>query len=778
MKKFLIFILPLIAVLFAFADNEAIKPDGNGTVESPYLLTKIENLVWMEENIAECQSNVFRLENDIDASEMKDWQDRVFEIGSGKNSLDGKEYAFSGVFDGNNYAINNLSSRGAALFHALAGAKISNLKLNNISIGRLFRFDGSKISQDSGALTVSSVDSLITNVHVTGVVYGIGGVVGKIRNSRVVNCSFLGILKSHFLDFAGGIVGEVESTYPSEYVSYIEYCKASGYMECFGDLGLGERYVGGICGCDGDIAYIRYCYADMKIKEIQGQGYIGGICGTPPQNIDDVDGLKVTNSFGISQCYSTCSVDASLNSVIGGIVPGEFEDCVCFDSYYDRDTMSGPSEGIGVTSDELKKSTTFQGWDFANIWSIRENESTPYWHFLPEKTYEVCLIANPFGKLTLEPSKNYYQHGESLTVTANPLDASKTTFVEFKKDLSGSETSVSITMTKDLVIVGDFAKFLSEPEELKKIGIDQDYPLNGHYIQVNDFDMENATLEYPIGSNTSSSDPYFLTTPFRGIYDGQNHYIKNLQPTQQNSFLFGMILQAQVKNLQLLSSSSETRSFQLIVNSYFSQIINCYVNANCGFWISQAPSLCVSVSYSEVTECGLSCTGYHAFNGMIGATTYSEVNKCFVEYYNLSQPSEYSSDVGLTPSVISSTFANCYAKGTFRYPFTKTSAQYEGKVFSNCYAFVYNMVGMCRLGTGEFFNCYANSNYVEKIEGVTGFVSEEDLKKQATFAGWDFENIWGIEEGVGTPYFKYTLPEPAGLFALLSLLLLGLRRQK
>ena len=67
MKNIFYFVMSLIVTSLVFAANEAIKPDGDGTTESPYVLTRIENLVWMGENIAECKSNVFKLANDIDA---------------------------------------------------------------------------------------------------------------------------------------------------------------------------------------------------------------------------------------------------------------------------------------------------------------------------------------------------------------------------------------------------------------------------------------------------------------------------------------------------------------------------------------------------------------------------------------------------------------------------------------------------------------------------------------------------------------------------------------
>jgi hypothetical protein len=49
------------------------------------------------------------------------------------------------------------------------------------------------------------------------------------------------------------------------------------------------------------------------------------------------------------------------------------------------------------------------------------------------------------------------------------------------------------------------------------------------------------------------------------------------------------------------------------------------------------------------------------------------------------------------------------------------------------------------------------------------------MKQQATFENWDFENVWDIDEGEGTPYLRCELPEPCGMLVLLLLPLL-LRR--
>ena len=53
--------------------------------------------------------------------------------------------------------------------------------------------------------------------------------------------------------------------------------------------------------------------------------------------------------------------------------------------------------------------------------------------------------------------------------------------------------------------------------------------------------------------------------------------------------------------------------------------------------------------------------------------------------------------------------------------------------------------------------------------------TDEEMKRQATFENWDFENVWDIDEDEGMPYLRCEVPEPFGMFALLLLLLLRRR---
>lgn len=52
---------------------------------------------------------------------------------------------------------------------------------------------------------------------------------------------------------------------------------------------------------------------------------------------------------------------------------------------------------------------------------------------------------------------------------------------------------------------------------------------------------------------------------------------------------------------------------------------------------------------------------------------------------------------------------------------------------------------------------YSNSYYDSektKISGKPGALTTKQMKQQASFQGWDFDNIWTIQEGVDYPKLR------------------------
>ncbi|MBR5624216.1 hypothetical protein IKW72_04340 [bacterium] len=755
--KNIIALIILIAATFAFAVNEAVKPEGEGTAESPYVLTKIENLVWMNNNMRTCQSSFFCLGNDIDASETAGWETQFVPIGTAKTST-GKSYNFQGVLDGKNFAIKNLHSRNSGLILHLDGAVIKNLHLENVNLGR--RYAG---INKSGGLTPECSNSVITNVHVSGKIkgtYEVGGICGEVEGSQIVNCSFVG-----FINVFGDASGEYSYGGIAGYASYsdLSYCKASGYINCVD----GFARVGGICGFvygmdnyDKYIPRVRYCIADMKIT---AEGNIGGIVGQNfIENIVRYPGSPsyVATEMGLLDNYSLSVAYTSPENTVGGICATFSENTTTSsENYYDKTGINGTVVGKGLSPENMKKRSSYTKWDFNKVWTINEGESTPYWKLSNDKPYRIAYVSNFLGTLGVEPEEKSYAFKENITI--NVTTPKNVTFFGIQGDIETTETSISVTLQKDLAIEGEFARYIKTAGEFLKIGKDKDYPAGGHYIQsvnINMPEIDDPTL----GS-------------FWGVYDGNNRVIRDVKFNTKSSTaigLFGSVSEAKISNLGILEAenNSGSRYFGFLGGDVnYSEISNCYVYTDMNLaGANNAGGLFNIFEKSRMIRCEFKGNIYSAdvwFGGLVSQAKKSSFEECSVEMFTQSGVIK-SKIAGLVFSAYETDFVNCYAKGDcFNYALVAPSPNQELS-FSNCYVFAENN---CSLPNSTFLNCYFNSNCVAAVEGVTGFVSEEEMKKQETYVGWDFDEIWDIEEGVGTPYFRYAVPEPVGTFLLLLL---------
>lgn len=751
MKCFLTITTLFALTSFVFAANEAIKPDGEGTAESPYVLTRIENLVWMGDNMADCKSGVFCLGNDIDASETEHWESQFIPIGMPKTTY-GTPYDFGGVLDGKNYAIKGLHSRKAnAFIRSLRGAKVRNLFLEDVK----FSFSGT----GAGGLAIYCDASVVTNVHISGRIEGatyVGGVCGDVDVSQIVNCSFIGFILGIGKGSFGGVAGESS-------FSDISYCKASGYI----DNDKEDVNIGGICGiASANDSYsdnyprIRYCIADMKIT---AKGNIGGIVAQNYiQNVRrEAFGDSIIENWGLIDNYSLCIVDASLPTTKGGICAAFGETSIDRNNFYDKTGINGTVFGKGLTPENMKRKDSFTKWDFEKVWTIQEWESMPYWTICNDNPYRAFCFSNFSGTLSITPEEKNYGFNENITI--NILIPENGVFIGFKEGLENVETNISLKLTRDLIVVGEFAKYIRNADDFLKIGRRQDYPIDGHYIQTSDIDMSET--DYPI------------PVDFQGIYEGGNHAIVGLVFNKYYTHvgLFSRIAQAKIFNLGITGAEKcfENYVFGFLGGEVkFSEISNCYVRCDLNMHTDCAGGLCGAMESSKMIRCnyyGNINYDRGTFGGLVGWSVNCIFAECSAEFYG---PLNGCIVGGFVESGGKDYFENCYVKGDcldYAFALAKNASTY-----SNCYVFVENE---CVLFKANYFNCYFSSNCVADVEGLTGFVSEEEMKKQETYAGWDFDEIWDIDEGVGTPYFRYAVPEPVGMLALLLLALMAVRKR-
>jgi hypothetical protein len=89
---------------------------------------------------------------------------------------------------------------------------------------------------------------------------------------------------------------------------------------------------------------------------------------------------------------------------------------------------------------------------------------------------------------------------------------------------------------------------ISNADDLQKIGVDSNYPIDGNYYLTQDIDLGGISDWIPIGS-TNGNDR------FKGILDGKGYSIKNLTISSSTGFkgLFCRLYGATVKDLDLVN---------------------------------------------------------------------------------------------------------------------------------------------------------------------------------------------------------------------------------
>ena len=385
----LVFVLSFSLCSVAFADEKTEVPEGYTPVYSAEDLNNIRNNL----------SGKFVLMNDIDLSVYKSWEP----IGTLKTP-------FCGKFDGNSFTVKNINisnvegeNPSVGLFGTVANSQIKDITV----IGQINVDNDNGIR--AGLICGEMYDSVITNCKTYGKIetstkagVWVGGITGflsqsdeekeckieQCQNNAVISTSGFCSYKSEGINyFTGGIAGFSEGL----------ISKSSNHSEVTA-IGSNEGYdyfytlAGGICGnSNGEI---NNCYNIGKISSM-GTKYVfaGGISGHWYQ-IGDIENCY---NIGLIKAEVKEAIDDYNLSAAGAII-GEIEPLWIFDSeesaeslvsiqncYYlnNIDKAFGdvsPQNSINInslTADEFSKQSSFEGFDFNNIWKIVVTENRP-----------------------------------------------------------------------------------------------------------------------------------------------------------------------------------------------------------------------------------------------------------------------------------------------------------------------------------------------------------------------------------------------------------------
>lgn len=346
----------------------AIKPPGGGSDGDPYLVSTLEHLHYLSLNPG---GGIFKQIADIDASATRYWDG-----GKGFLPIGNSSNPFRGRYDGNGHIIKNLY--------------INRPASDDVGFFSIF----------FGLGHVLNIG--LVNVDITGRNY-VGGLCGSVNYfNPILYCFVTGKVTGSFS--VGGMIGIINE-------SKISY----SYSNC--NVQGGSYNTGGFIGMNYS-STISNCYA---IGDISGKYSTGGLVG------DNFSGSSDAISL-ISSCYFSGTLKSTEVSQTGALVGTNYTLSIVSSSQWNADLTGiyngvGDNSGIlaacsGLTTDQMKQTSNFPGWNFSNgPWLIRPGQTYPALRYVSDNapfafrdviskhsgTFDVStLLANDYDYETLQ----------------------------------------------------------------------------------------------------------------------------------------------------------------------------------------------------------------------------------------------------------------------------------------------------------------------------------------------------------------------------------------
>jgi hypothetical protein len=692
-----------------------------------------------------------------------------------------KEKKFRGTFDGDGYVIggvyiNSEKNDVQGFFGYLdSSAEIKNLGIvasyikGKNSIGGLVGRNG--YWEEDSVIKGSKIN----NCYFTGIVignYNVGGLVGQ-NYGLITNSHSAGAVKG--VEYVGGLVSFNDSTIANSYSSSI----VTGAFDVGGLVGRnwgvivnshskgsvkGENSVGGLVGYFNDKAIIN----SYSTASVNGGRNVGGLvgmilCGIVSNSYSSgmVKGISRTGGLvgyiggtgSIINSYSNSLVTGGKNEVNGMIGSNdrkiysynfyiEYESVVSR-SYYDKQKSerSDKCKYAGKTTAEMKKKTTYAGWDFENIWAINDTINNGYPYLLGSDYIEKYEYIEDARKLDL--SRIYREN-------TCPVEA------------------VVITTAKELA---NFAKAVNNGKNFlnKTIMLGANIMLNDTANWLN-WENEPPKNEWiPIGTKKNK---------FSGTFNGNGFVISGvyINNSKNEQGLFGVIdtneivkdfglVNGIVKNFGVVASYIKgSDKIGGIAGINLGKIYGCYFTGMAEGINNIGGIAGESAGYIEVSYSAGAVTGANNVGGLAGATFKNEIN---FSYSTSAVRGTESNIGGLVGSGMNERIVNSYSAGMVTGVEGSTGGLLgildgESYIIHNYSSSKVNIIGIKEFGGLVGYakdasyisgNYYVNYDINASKRGYEGKTPAE-MKQKATFSGWNFKDTWGISDTIncGYPY--------------------------
>lgn len=352
-----VFIAMVLALFSLVPITSAFSGTGAGTSGNPY---RISNCTQLQE-VNNDKTAYYILTGDIDCSATTGWNSGAGFIPIAMTG------SFTGHFDGQNFAINDLyisrtDNANIGLFGTTSGATITNVHLRGGSMT-------TTSSNPYGSTLVSyGVNSTISNCSSTASLTTVdgGAIVGSISGGTLSNCWYDGTMVSTGSRYAGGLFGlTMDATISNVY--------SSG--------SIGAR--GGIAGVLGTGTTISNAYSDATVTFGGTVFDVGGLFGSA----DGVIGATTASNVFFAGSVTGASapnkgaVTGSLET--GATISGAYYDafiCNCSTGIGTTSGGSGSATGVNVanaTPSYFKGNNTnapLTTWNFTTIWQVNAGD--------------------------------------------------------------------------------------------------------------------------------------------------------------------------------------------------------------------------------------------------------------------------------------------------------------------------------------------------------------------------------------------------------------------
>ncbi len=572
---------------------------------------------------------------------------------------------------------------------------------------------------------------------------GLFGVVrgATIRNVGLINANVTG---GHFV---AGIVGQMYSAEQGR----IENCYVDGII-------TGQDYVAGLVGVvhEGHVV-IQDCYSTATIRIREGHCG-GGIVAEAEQGV-------------LARCYSIGAFEVEDITEAMGAIGGVLHAFEIMHVYFSEE-LTGIREGIGVmpgefggnTTEEMMQLRTFEGFNFDEIWHISEGTSFPYlqWqgeepdeHNLPPLMPPSNLTATPGDRLAnlswnappedlaRPDGYNIYRFDERINeepiVETEFQDTDLTNFTEYTYTVTALYEELESMPSNSVKAVPysfpggngteDNPYHVSSAEELHGIRF-FDY----YFIQTENIDLGIAPWNENEGWMPIGSDP---NNSFSGSYDGDNYYITGLtinRPESSYQALFGSFSGEIIQRLGL-------RDVDIAGSMMVAGLVG---NAHGASTVQQSYVSGTIESFGGLSYVG----GLVAYQSGQGSAIYD----CYTNVHIVTRGTlGHQFAGGVISYLYNGDARRCYAAGSVS---TAVETINSGAVVGN--------VRTEHATYGQFFwnrDTALQEAGIGNVDGILGY-STLQMMQQQSYAGFDFNQLWNIENGSSYPFLRWEGDEP------------------